>query len=197
MTSLRNIFLLPLVLLTGACATDLGIIDPITPEEQQAYQIRNVDVTYNPETAETIKAADAKYLEARDNVNEPLDQLLKSTIKSDLVERGLSGPQTADISVNIDNLKFTNLATVMLVGGYDQLAGEVVVYDTNTKAVIGEFYVDSIVGSGGLIGAATRGPDVRGRMINDFSDRIGDNFGLPEIQRIEEQKENIQEINAR
>lgn len=186
MSRIRLLITIASAFLLSNCVTTQGVVDPITPEEQALYTVGNVNVLYNPTMSEKIQDLDQQALNENGEGNvksHPLNKALKSEIKTELISRGINGKKRANILVELDTLKFSNAAMVMLTGDSDQLSGNVIVTDSNTKATIGEFYVDVIEARGGLIGLAMRGGNVRERLIAKFSEKVGDNFGLQNLEK--------------
>lgn len=85
---------------------------------------------------------------------------------------GLTGGRPVRLSVTIDGIKTANAGMAMLLASSDQLAGTVAVSDAATGEKLGEFYVDVLNTSGGMLGLALRGGGVREKLAHGFAQRI-------------------------
>ena len=112
------------------------------------------------------KAQEIQYLSLQD--------ALKQIALERLESRDSDQNHFADIEIEVDNLKLklklVDPMAAFLIGDTDQLAGTVYVYDTNTKELLTQFYVDVLKGTGGLLGLAIRGGGVREKLSLQFAD---------------------------
>ncbi len=106
---------------------------------------------------------------AREQIDIPAD------VKYQLEQRMAAypdGEKRVILNVLIYSFKLTDAATVLVLGGMDQMYGVVEVIDPDTRAKIGIYNVREIDANSGLMGLAVRGTDPRGDMINQFSANI-------------------------
>lgn len=185
---MRVLLLLSLIFLSG-CVQATTVIEPLNKDAKGIIDVQNIYVTYNEFAKTSILKLDAEAKERGVKSDDPEEiqyQSLKTSLekvaKEHLEQRDGDSSVYADISIEISNFKLVNPMAAILVGDSDQLTGTVKVYDTKTKKLYTEFYVDVLKGSGGLLGLAIRGGGVREKLGLNFAKHIGDELGYREVE---------------
>ncbi len=181
-----------LALTLTACVKPVRVITALPQGAAQGYDLKNVNAAYSPQAQERIEkidtalaakaTADAVAAKQSPDSYQSFKTVLPRIVKSRLVERGMHGGKNINIEVKVDTLKLADPALAFLFGDTDQLSGFVFVKDASSNKIIGEYYVDSIVGKGGIIGAAQSGLDARQRLAVTFADHFADQLELPKAK---------------
>lgn len=172
--------------LSGCVTTD--IVKPLSKKDQGRRNIETVSVTYGELSRLDLEKADEELslkklsAEKPDAIEfKPLKVALKEIAKKHLEKRDTDEEFLADVAIEVANLKLSNPGMIMLVGDSDQLAGMVRIYDTKSRELLSEIYVDIIKSKGGLIGLAMRGVEDREYLSEEFASVIGDKLGFKSL----------------
>ncbi len=143
MTKSIGIILLGALVL-AACATPVATLQAVDPTIRSAMAIESTQVRYDAELS----------------TQEALDQARLSEV----LARELSAqvPQIADrtrarnvvIDVEILAYREPNVALAVVLGDTSQIIGNVKVLDSESRGLLGEYYIEVIEGAGGLLGLA-------------------------------------------
>lgn len=177
--------LLPSLLLLSACVTPTTIVKPLDTQHQGNRNINYVNVSYSELSKDKITKMDNEAIEEgreEGTLNElkhqPLHTSMAYIVKESLEKVDNDSGFSTNIEIEVDNLQIANPLAMFLVGDNDQLTGTVKVYDTQTKQLLTEFYVDHLKPQGGLLDMAIRGTGVREKMSAQFAEYIAEQMGF-------------------
>ena len=169
------------LLCLAGCAKPVKVTTEIPADYIGKMHVESVNVTYGEAVKDKVTEDDAKRAEEaktepsdKEYVDLPLSEMLAKVLQEDLAEANANGPDAVSVDIMLDTIKFANAAVSILIGDQDQIAGLVTVKDASSGNTVGEFYVDVINSSSGLLGLAIRGGGVREKLASEFADHIVD-----------------------
>lgn len=182
---LRTFLILFVGFSISACVSPTQVVTPLGEEHKGVRNVETIEVAYGEFSKSKLVAIDLERKAEGDESDTPdelqyksLKEAMEVIVTQHLESRDNDIGQNSHVEIEIDNLKFANAAAAILIGDTDQLAGTVRVYDTETKALLTEFYVDVLKGRAGLLGLAIRGSGVREQLSLEYADIIGDQLGF-------------------
>ena len=136
--------LLGAVLVSGCVTKPIATLQAVDPSIRSAMAIETTVVRFGSELGEEGGLNQTALREA-------LTRELAAQVPQ-LADRARA--RKVDFDVEILAYREPNVALAIVLGDTSQIIGNVKVLDTDTRAVLGEYYVEVIEGAGGLLGLA-------------------------------------------
>ena len=170
----RSALAFALLLYLAGCATPSEMLLPIPASIVNASFVQEVEVVVRPGAAASIAALDEKAVAATAGTpaSLPFSQMMRMAVEEATRSSGLTSGRALRLVIEVDALQTTSAGGALLGTGSDRLAGSVFLQDADSRAPLGQLYVDVTNRHGGPVALLLRGSGVREQLAREFAQHI-------------------------